>query len=177
LTGSGVGVGVGVDAELKKKPGSVDMGITEEGALRLMGVRLGVVTVVDGMAGAGAWALMLAREGNGGLTTGEDVTKDDAGGKAGTGSVGTAGGTEHGGVTVTVTGESMKTVSMPFVPVVVKADRSSCAAGFGVIAGNGTGVTLNDVAVVEGVENKGGDDDAGVLVGTIPPKLNVEGMD
>lgn len=118
-----------MDAGLEKKPGSVGVGITEEGVLRLMGLRVGVVTVVDGMAGAGACALTLATKGTGGLTAGEEVggteggiTKDDAGGKGGTGSVGTAGGTEHVGVMVTVTGESMKTVSMPFVPVDVKVD-------------------------------------------------------
>ena len=54
LTGNGVGVRVGVDAELKEKPVLVDVGITEGGALRLMGTRLGVATVVGGMAGAGS---------------------------------------------------------------------------------------------------------------------------
>jgi len=41
-----------VDAELKEKPGLVGVGVPP-GALRSMGSRLGVATVVDGMAGTG----------------------------------------------------------------------------------------------------------------------------
>ena len=180
---------VGEDAELKEKPVLVGVGITEGGALRLMGTRVGVATVVGGMAGAGTWALMLSEEGNGdgettageeddgttGGTTEGDVAGNGAGGKAGAGE---ELGTEHGGVTVTVTAESTKTVSMPFVPVDVKVERPPCAAGFVVVVGKRTGVivllrlTLDDVVVVEGVESEGGNN-AGVLVGTIPPKLNV----
>jgi hypothetical protein len=188
LTGNGVGVRVGVDAELKKKPVLVGVGVTP-GVLRSMGSRLGVVTVVDGMAGTGAWTLAPAKEGNGELraggeddgtiggTTGDGVV-ENCGGKASAGSgLGMAGGTVHGDVTVTVTAESMKTVSMPFVPVDVKADRPPGAAGFGVVVGTAAGVivllklTLDDV-VVE-VES----DNAGVLEGTIPPKGNGEGTD
>lgn len=158
-----------------------------------MGPRLGVVTVVDGMAGTGAWTLAPAKEGDGELraggeddgtmggTTGDGVVVNCAGGMAGAGSeLGVVGGTEHGDVTVTVTAESMKTVSMPFVPVDVKADRPPCAAGFGVAGSTGAGVTvllkltLDDVVV--GVESIGGDD-AGVLEGTIPPKGNGGGVD
>jgi len=53
LTGNGVGVGVGVDPELKENP-VLEGGGVAGGALRSMGSRLGVATVVDGMAGGGA---------------------------------------------------------------------------------------------------------------------------
>ena len=183
LTGNGVGVrvGAGADAELKEKPVAVDVGVAP-GVLRSMGLMLGVV---DGMAGTGAWTLPPAKEGNGELraggeddgtmggTTGDGVVENCAGGKAGTGSeLGIAGGT----VTVTVTVESMKTVSIPFVPVDMKVDKPPCAAGIGVFAGTGTGVIVLLKLTLEGVGREGGDD-AEVLVGTIPPKLNVGGTD
>jgi hypothetical protein len=190
LTGNGAGVVFGVDTELKEKPVLVVVGITE-GVLRLMGVRLDVGTV-DGMTGAGSWALLPTEEGDGELTAGEEddatmggrteegVAEDCAGGKPGGGP---ELGTEHGAVTVTA--ERMKTVSMPFVPVVVKIDGPPCTAGFVVVVNDGAGdggvivlpkLTLDDVVVVAtvGVENEG-EGDPGVLVGTIPPKLNVFG--
>jgi len=152
-----------------------------------MGSRLGVATVVDGMAEGGACALAPTKEGNGEPTAGgeDDGTMDGrtegdvvgscAGGKAGGGSeLGTAGENVHEGVTVTVTAESTKTVWMPSVPLDVKMDRPG-AAGFVGVVGNGAGVRelelkLEEVVVVPGMENGGVG--VGVVVGTIPPKLN-----
>jgi hypothetical protein len=187
--GAGVGVGFGVDAEPKEKPVLVVVGIT--GVLRLMGLRLDVGTV-DGMTGVGSWTLSAVKEGAKELTaeegddgtvggrTEEGVAEDCAGGKPGGGpALGTAGEYEHGTVTV----ESMKTVLIPSAPVVGKMDGPPGTTGFvvGVNDGasdGGVGVlpklTLDDVVVVVGVENEG-KDDPGVLVGTIPPKLNVFG--
>ena len=187
LTGNGVGVrvGAGVDAELKEKPGLVDVGVAP-GALRSMGLMLGV----DGMAGTGAWTLPSAKEGNGELraggeddgtmggTTGDGGVENCAGGKAGTGSeLGIAGGTVDGDVTVTVMVEIMKTVWMPFVPVVVKVDKLPGAAGIGVFAGTGAGVIVLLRLTLDVVVGREGGDNADVLVGTIPPKLNVAGTD
>ena len=187
LTGNGVGVrvGAGVDAELKEKPGLVDVGVAP-GALRSMGLMLGV----DGMAGTGAWTLPSAKEGNGELrvggeddgtmggTTGDGGVENCAGGKAGTGSeLGIAGGAVDGDVTVTVIVEIMKTVWMPFVPVVVKVDKLPGAAGIGVFAGTGAGVIVLTRPTLDDVVGRVGGDNADVLVGTIPPKLNVAGTD
>jgi hypothetical protein len=182
LTGNGVGVGVGEGEELKEKPVLEGMGVAG-GALRSMGSRLGVAAVVDGMAEGGAWALAPTKEGNGEPTAGgEDdgtldgrteggAVKNCAGGKAGGGEeLGTAGENVHEGVTVTVTAESMKTVSMPSVPVDVKTDRPG-AAGFVGAVGNGAGVIELKLKLEEGVGNEGVG--VGVVVGTIPPKLNV----
>jgi len=175
-----------VDTELEEKPVLVGMGVAE-GVLSMMGLRLDVVTV-DGMTGAESWAPAPTKEGGGELTAGgeddgtvggrtEDGVAENGGGTPGTGpELGRGGDDEHGGpVTVTVTAESIKTVSIPSAPVVVKVGRPPCTAGFVVVAGDGGVVvlpklTLDDVVVV-GVESEGGDE-AGVLVGTIPPKLN-----
>ena len=187
LTGNGVGVrvGAGVDAELKEKPGLVDVGVAP-GALRSMGLMLGV----DGMAGTGAWTLPSAKEGSGELraggeddgtmggTTGDGGVENCAGGNAGTGSeLGIAGGAVDGDVTVTVIVEIMKTVWMPFVPVVVKVDKSPCVAGIGVFAGIGAGVIVLLRLTLDVVVGREGGDNADVLVGTIPPKLKVAGTD
>lgn len=183
LTGNGVGVEFGVETELKDEPVLVAVGVTK-GVLRSMMLGLDVATV-DGLTEAGPWALTPTKEGDGELTAGEKgdgrldgrtedgVAENCAGGKLGAGpELGTAGGDEHGAFTVTV--ESMKTVSIPSAPLVVKADTPPCTEG---VVGDGGVVvlpklTLDDVVVVGGVESGGGDG-VGVLVGTIPPKLNV----
>lgn len=174
MTGNGAGVVSGVGAELEEELVLVVVGITE-GVLRLMGVRLEVGTT-GGMTGAGA--LLLTKAGVGEPTAGEEdggtvggrteegAGEDGAGAKpGGSPELGTVGGTEHGAVTVTA--ESMKTVSMPFVPVVVKMDAPPCSAGFVVVVNDGAGtggvILLPKLAL----------DDVVVAGGTIPPKLGV----
>lgn len=171
-----------MDTKLKGKPGLLVVGITE-GQLRMMGLGEGVdVGTEEEATGAGFWALLPTKAGNGGLTAGEEDgdTMDGmtevggagncAGGElGGIPELGTAGGFEHEAVTVAV--ESIKTVWTPSVPVAVKMDAPPCTAGFAVGGDVGTG-DGDVVVVVVGVENEGGVD-AGVLGGTVPLEGNV----
>lgn len=180
MTGNGVGAGFEVGSELKEKLVLVGVGIA--GVLRSMVLRLDVVTV-DGMTRTGPWALTPTKEG-GELTAGredggtldettEDVVTENGGGKPGASpELGTAGEDEHEGpVTVTVTAESIKTVSIRSAPVVVKVGGSPCTAGF-VVADNGGVVVLPKLTPDGVVVESKGENKAGVLEGTIPPRLN-----
>ena len=163
-------------AELKENP-AAGVGVNEEGTLRSMMLKL------DAEAADGVCALMSIREGEeaAGTKKGDGVAGVDVRGELSAGSGFKAGGVEHAGlVTVKVTVESKRTVGMPFAPVVVNSDGPFDTTGLGTGVNAGLGddeetmppkLKLDDEKVVGVAGEKGGA--RGVLVGTIPPKLNV----
>jgi hypothetical protein len=180
LAGEGAGVTLEAGAELKENPAE-GVGVEEEGTLRSMILKL------DAEAADGVCALMLIGEEDeaAGIKKEDDAREDDVRGELSVGWGLKARGVEHAAlVTVKVTVESKRTVGRPFAPVVVNSDGPFDTAGFGTGVDAVLGddeetmpprLKLDDEKVVGFWGERG--DARGVLVGTIPPKLNVLGED
>jgi hypothetical protein len=177
FAGEGAGVTLEAGAELKENA-AAGVGVEEEGTLRSMILKL------DAEAADGVCALMLAGEADeaAGRKKGDGAAGDDARGELRAGWGVKAGGVEHAAsVTVKVTVESKRTVARPFAPVVVNSDGPFDATGFGTGVNAGLGdddettpprLKLDDEKVVGALGEKGNAKGV-VVVGTIPPELNV----
>ena len=162
-----------VGAEVKKNPGA-EVDVAGD-ALRLMMLALDT-ELLDG-----ASAFTPSKEVDGRAEGG--TAKDGAGEELSDCAGFKAGEVEHEEpVTVTVAVERIRTVSMPFAPMEVKADRPFATAGLGGIvdAAAAAAAAAGDDEVATppklklGVGVAGGEEgDKGVELGTIPPKLKV----
>jgi hypothetical protein len=144
-------------AELKENT-AAGVGVKEEGTLRSMILKL------DAEAA--------------GRKKGDGAAGDDASGELRAGWGIKTSGVEHAAsVTVKVTVESKRTVARPVAPVVVNSDGPFDPTGFGTGVNAGLGddeettpprLKLDDEKVVGALG-----DAKGLVVGTIPPELNV----